>query len=120
MKNNVTRLGCDDQKINVRPASPGAYDTRGGLWLPAFRYDGGKIWQENAYLTVLPIHRSPPGPGYSDRRKFRGDGVRYSFLFRKDSLLKFKRFFFLEGCGKHLSFWGSGEGRSTGHLLSGR
>jgi len=37
-----------------------------------------------------------------------------------DSLLEFKRFFFLEGCGKLLSFWGSGEGGSTGHLLSGR
>ena len=34
-----------------------------------------------------------------------------------DSLLAFKSFFFLDGCGKHLSFWGSGRRGGKGHLL---
>ena len=38
---------------------------------------------------------------------------------RVDSLLNFKSFFFLEGCGKPLSFWRSGSDESTGHLLDG-
>ena len=33
-----------------------------------------------------------------------------------DSLLDFKSFFFLDGCGKLLSFWGSGRRGGKGHL----